>query len=108
MPLNFFVNGYRRERASNNNNYTKNVNLVEYWEQLTNKLEKLEEEFITRLNQDLVMLNVQKNDDEKNELKSSRWQEILQSKEEIQHQLDPNYDPADHWASIETDIRRGK
>ena len=21
---------------------------------------------------------------------------------------DPNYDPADHWASIETDIRRGK
>ena len=21
---------------------------------------------------------------------------------------DPNYDPTDHWASIETDIRRGK
>ena len=21
---------------------------------------------------------------------------------------DPNYDPADHWTSIETDIRRGK
>jgi len=21
---------------------------------------------------------------------------------------DPNYDPADHWASIETDIARGK
>ncbi len=22
--------------------------------------------------------------------------------------VDPNYDPADHWAAIETDIRRGK
>ena len=22
--------------------------------------------------------------------------------------VDPNYDPADHWATIETDIRRGK
>ena len=30
--------------------------------------------------------------------------EWLESTEE----KDPNYDAADHWASIETDIRRGK
>ena len=30
--------------------------------------------------------------------------ELLESTEE----KDPNYDAADHWASIETDIRRGK
>ena len=30
--------------------------------------------------------------------------EWLESSEE----KDPNYDAADHWASIETDIRRGK
>ena len=27
---------------------------------------------------------------------------------ESSEQTDPNYDPADHWASIETDIRIGK
>ena len=27
---------------------------------------------------------------------------------ESSEKTDPNYDPADHWASIETDIRRGK
>ena len=27
---------------------------------------------------------------------------------ESSEKTDPNYDPADHWAFIETDIRRGK
>ena len=27
---------------------------------------------------------------------------------ESSEKTDPNYDPADHWASIETDIRIGK
>ena len=27
---------------------------------------------------------------------------------ETSEKTDPNYDPADHWASIETDIRIGK
>ena len=27
---------------------------------------------------------------------------------ETSENTDPNYDPADHWASIETDIRIGK
>ena len=27
---------------------------------------------------------------------------------ESSEQTDPNYDPADHWASIETDIKIGK
>ena len=27
---------------------------------------------------------------------------------ESSENTDPNYDPADHWASIETDIRIGK
>merc|ERR1712146_876490 len=71
------------------NGVNGSVNLGDKWDQIHTELSKLEDGFITKLNQNLLKLNMRKTQAEKTQKESKRLTEMNKEREKIQNLSDP-------------------